>query len=154
MQVFGFSGHNQGRFRPVSARFGLFRPFSGLFRPYRQYWPLADTSRYGRYGSILVESARFGANRSRFGTNRAASARIEPSRRESEKKKKKKKKPRRGPTRGQPRRTPRPASRRVGRGCSTPGATSVLSSSGQMDLSLMKIFMVLTLHCTKKSSRK
>ena len=70
------------------ADFGLFRPFFGLFRPYR---PPADTTRYGRYGPILAESARFGANRSRFGTNRAASARIEPSRRESEKKKKKKK---------------------------------------------------------------
>ena len=70
------------------ADFGRFRPFFGLFRPYR---PPADTSRYGRYGPILAESVRFGANRSRFGTNRATSARIEQSRRESEKKKKKKK---------------------------------------------------------------
>ena len=131
---FGFSGHIQGRFRPFPACFGLFRP----------YRPPADTTRYGQYSPILAESARFDVNRSRFGTNQAASARIRV--------KKKKKKPRRGPTRGQPRRTPRPASRRVGRGCSTPGATSVLSSSGQMDLSLMKIFMVLKLHPTKKSS--
>ena len=69
------------------ADFGRFRPFFGLFRPYRLHRPLADTTRYGRYGPILAESARFGANRSRFGTNRAASARIELSRRESEKKK-------------------------------------------------------------------
>ena len=63
----------------LKADFGRFRPFSGLFRPYRQYRPPADTSwygRYGRYGPILAESARFGANRSRFGTNRSASARI------------------------------------------------------------------------------
>ena len=69
--------------RPISAISGVFRPFSGLFRPYR---PPADTTRYGRYGPILAESAQFGANQSRFGTNQAASARIELSRRESEKK--------------------------------------------------------------------
>ena len=119
----------------LKADFGRFRPVSGLFRPYRQYRPPADKTQYGRYGLILAESAQFGANRSRFGTNRAASERIEPSRSESSrfganprKKKKKKKKPRRGPTRGQPRRTPRPALCRVGRGCSTSGAASVLSS--------------------------
>ena len=93
---FGFSGHIQGRFRP----------FSDLYRP------PADTTRNGRYGPILAESARFGANWNRFGTNWAASAWIESSRREFEEKKKKKK-CRRGSTRGQPRRTPRPASRRV-----------------------------------------
>ena len=65
-----------GRFRPVSA---VFRPVSAVSAAdrYTRY------ARYGRYGPILAESAR-------FGTNRAASARIEPSRRESEKKKKKK----------------------------------------------------------------
>ena len=86
---FGFFG----RFRNVLAVSGLFRP----------YWPAADTTRYGRYGPILAESAR-------FGMNRAASARIKPSQRESEKKKKKR---RCGPTHGQPHRTPRPASGRV-----------------------------------------
>ena len=65
---FGFFG----RFRNVLAVSSLFRP----------YWPAADTTRYGRYGPILAESAR-------FGMNRAASARIKPSQRESEKKKKK-----------------------------------------------------------------
>ena len=83
------------------ADFGRFRPVPAVFRP------ISAVSAIGRYDPILAESARFDANRSRFGTNRAASARIEPSRRESEKKKKK---PRRGPTRGQPRQTPRPAS--------------------------------------------
>ena len=63
------------------ADFGRFRPVPAILRPYR---PPADMTRYGRYGPILAESARFGANR-------AASARIEPSRRESDKKKKKKK---------------------------------------------------------------
>ena len=72
-------------FKADFGRFWRVQPFSGLFRPYRLP---ADTTRYGRYGLILAESARFGANRSRFGTNWAASARIEPSRRESEKKKK------------------------------------------------------------------
>ena len=70
------------RFQQVSAVFGLFRP----------YRPPANTTRYGRYGPILAESARFGSNRSRFGTNQAALTQIEPRRRESEKKKKKKKK--------------------------------------------------------------
>ena len=66
------------RFRQVSA-------VSDLFRPYR---PPADTTQYGRYCPILAESAQFGANQSRFGTNQAASAQIEPSQREFEKKKK------------------------------------------------------------------
>ena len=96
------------------ADFGRFRPFFGLFRPYR---PPADTTRYGQYSPILAESARFDVNRSRFGTNRAASARIEPSRCESEKKKKKKNAD-----------AVRRAGNRVGRGCGTSGAASVLSS--------------------------
>ena len=116
---FGFLGHIQGRFRLFPAYFGLFRPFSGLFRLYRPYRPPADMTWYGRYGPILAESARFGANRSWFGMNRAESERI---------REKKKKKRRRGPTRRQPHRTPRPASRRVGRGCGTSGAASMLSS--------------------------
>ena len=124
---FRFYSHTQGRFRPFPACFGLIRPISGLFRPYRQYRPPADTSRYGRYGPILAESARFGANRSRFGTNRAALARIEPSRRESEKTKKKKK----TQTRSDARATASDAESRVGRGCGTPGAASVLSSLQQ-----------------------
>ena len=73
---FGFLGHIQGRFRLFPAYFGLFRPFSGLFRLYRPYRPPADMTWYGRYGPILAESARFGANRSWFGTNRAESERI------------------------------------------------------------------------------
>ena len=39
--------------RLISAVFGLFRPFRSS----------ADTTRYGRYGWILAELARFGANR-------------------------------------------------------------------------------------------
>ena len=74
----------------LKADFGLFRPFSGLYRQYRPPADMADTAR--------------------FWPNQPDSARIEPHRRESKKKKKKKKKPRRSPTRGQPRRTPRPAS--------------------------------------------
>ena len=76
---------------PLRWEFRIFRPdlrqisaFSGMFRPYRSS---ADTTLYGRYGPIPAESAQFGANRSRFGANQAASARIEPSRPESEKKK-------------------------------------------------------------------
>ena len=74
-------------------KFQLFRPYSRpisavscMFRPYR---PPANMTQYGWYGLILAESAWFGANRGLFGTNRAASARIEPSRREFEEKKKK-----------------------------------------------------------------
>ena len=51
----------------------IFTADFGLFRPYRSP---ADMTRHGRYGSILAESARFSMNRSRFGTNRAASTRI------------------------------------------------------------------------------
>ena len=87
----------------LKADFGRFRPVSADFRPVSVVSAVSAAGRYvryGRYGPNLAESARFGANRSRFGanrsrigTNRAASARIEPSRRESEKKKKKKKNP-------------------------------------------------------------
>ena len=64
------------------ANFGHFQHVLAVFRHvsaggrYDLIWPIR---------SILAESARFGANRSRFGTNRAESARIR------EKKKKKKK---------------------------------------------------------------
>ena len=95
---------NFGRFRQVSA-------VSDLFRPYR---PSANTTRYGRYGPFLAESTQFSANRSRFGTNQAALAQIEPSWRESEKKKKNADADRR-------------VGNRVGRGCGTSGAASVLS---------------------------
>ena len=97
----------------LKADFGLFPACFGLFRPYRQYRPPADTSRYGRYGPMLAESARFGANRSRFGTNRAESARIR------EKKKTQ--------TRSDVRATASDAASRVGRGCGTSGAASVFS---------------------------
>ena len=70
-------------FRPYS------RPISAVSGKFRPYCPLADTTQNGRYGLILAELARFSSNRSRFGTNWAASARIEPSRCESEEKKKK-----------------------------------------------------------------
>ena len=95
----------------LKADFGLFRPFSGL---YRQYRPPAD----------MADTARFWPNQPDSARIEADSAQIEPHRRESEKKK-----PRRSPTRGQPRRTPRPASCRVGRGCGTSGAASVHSST-------------------------
>ena len=103
------------------ADFGRFRRVSAFFRPFR---PLADTTRYGRYGSILAESARFDANRSRFGTNQAASVRIEPSRCESEKKKKKMQ------TRSDTRATTSDAASRVGHSYDTSGAASVLSRQG------------------------
>ena len=78
--------------------------FPAIFKAdFGHFWPVSTVSavgRYGRYGPILAESARFSANQSQFGTNQAVSKRIEPSRRESEKKKKR----RCGSTRGQPRR--------------------------------------------------
>ena len=76
----------------LKADFGLFRPFSGLYRPPAD---MADMANTARFWPNQPDSARIEAN----------SARIEPHQRESEKKK-----PRRSPTRGQPRRTPRPAS--------------------------------------------
>ena len=99
------------------ADFCRFRRISAVFRP------ISVVSAAGRYDPILAESARFDANRSRFGTNRAASARIEPSRRESEKKKKKKTQ-----TWSEARATASNAASRVGRECGTSGAVSVLSS--------------------------
>ena len=107
----------EGKFRlfqPYSRPISAVSAVSGLFRPYR---PPVDTTRYGWYGPILAESAQFGANRSRFGTNRAALVQIEPSRREFEKKKKIE--------------ADRRAGNRVERGCDTSGATSMLSSSLQ-----------------------
>ena len=68
----------------ISAIPARFKADFGLFRPFRSP---ADTT---RYGSILVELARFGANQSRFGSNRVMLARIVPSQREYEEKKKKK----------------------------------------------------------------
>ena len=97
----------------VSALTAIFKADFGRFRPF-----LACSGRIGRrpIRPDMADTARFwpnqpdsSANRSRFGTNRAASARIELSRRESEKKK-----PRRGPTRRQPRRTPRRAASDAG----------------------------------------
>ena len=105
--------------------FGFFGQIQGRFRPYRPYWSPAATTWYGRYGPILAESAWFGANWSRFGTNRAASVRlslvgVNP-------RKKKKKNSDMAPMCGQPRRTPRPVLSRVGHGCSILPAMSVLS---------------------------
>ena len=94
-----------GRFRPVSACFGRISSIGR--RPIRPIWPIRPD--FGRISPIRRESKPIRHESSRIGANQAKSARIKPSRRESEKKKKKKK-PRRGPTRGQPRRTPRPAS--------------------------------------------
>uniref|UniRef100_A0A7N2LGA3 Uncharacterized protein n=1 Tax=Quercus lobata TaxID=97700 RepID=A0A7N2LGA3_QUELO len=115
---------------PISADFGLFRSIS------------ADFGRIGRIGRRpirpdIADTARFWPKSARFGANRAASARIQPIRLESEKKKKKL---RRGRTRGQPRRTPRPASRRVGLGCATLPAASVLSRLDLILLENQKIF--------------
>ena len=119
----------------LKADFGRFRPVSADFRPVSVVSAVSAAGRYvryGRYGSILAESARFWPNQPDSARIEADLARIEPHRREASRvganPRKKKKKPRRGPTRGQPRRTLRPASRRVGRGCGTPGAASVLSS--------------------------
>ena len=74
---------------PLRSEFRLFRwvsrpisAISGLFRPYQ------PPTNMIRYGLILAELARFDANRSRFGVNRATSARIKPSRCESNEKKK------------------------------------------------------------------
>ena len=116
----------------IKADFGRFRPVPAVFRPISAVSAAdtADTTRYGRYGPILAESAR-------FGTNRAASARIEPSRRESEKKKKKK-------NADAVRRT----GNRVGRGCGTSGAASVLSS---LSSSLSKLFISQSHHTFKLS---
>uniref|UniRef100_A0A7N2L5R8 Uncharacterized protein n=1 Tax=Quercus lobata TaxID=97700 RepID=A0A7N2L5R8_QUELO len=100
-QNFGLSGDFHGRFRPVSAD-------SGLFRPYRSP---ADIGQYGRYGPSRPD---FG----RVGPISAASACVGPSR-----------DPPRGATRhdaGRTRGLRRPsrvaASRRVGRGCAGLGA--------------------------------
>ena len=86
----------------LKADFGLFRPFSGL---YRQYRPPAD----------MADTARFWPNQPDSARIEADSARIEPHRRESEEKKKNPDAVRR-------------AGNRVGRGCGTSGAASVLSS--------------------------
>ena len=130
------------------ADFGRFWRVSAVFRPYR---PPADT-------------ARFWLNQPGLARIEADSARIELHRRESSRvganprKKKKKKKRIRGPTRGQPRRTSRPASdaaSRVGRGCGTSGAVSVLSRSLVCSLSktfFLNLLLFLSLSCFPAST--
>ena len=115
---FEFSGHIQGRFRPFLAYFGRFSAcFSCIGRqPIRP--DMADT-------------ARFWPNQPDSAQIEADSAWIEPHRCELSRvgaNPRKKKKSRCGLTRGQPHRTPRLVSRRVGRGCGTYGAASMLSS--------------------------
>ena len=76
---FGFSGHTQGRFRPVSA---VFRPVSavlaisaaGRYVPIRPIWPIRPD--FGRISSIRRESKPIRHESSRIGANRAESARI------------------------------------------------------------------------------
>ena len=126
-----------GRFRLVSACFDRFPAcFGRIGGRYFPIWPIRPD--FGRISPIRRESKPIRHESSRIGANRAESARIR------EKKKKTQ-------TRSDAWATASDAASRVGRGCGTPGATSVLSSSGQMDLSLMKIFMVLKLHPTKNS---
>ena len=104
-----------------SALTAIFKADFGRFRPFSAY--------FGRIGRRpirpdMADTARFWPNQPDSARIEADSARIEPSRRESEKKKK----CRRGPTCRQLHRMPHPASGRVGRGCGTFGATFVLSS--------------------------
>ena len=118
---FGFYSHTQGRFRPFPACFGL-------FRPYQQYRPPADTS-------DMADTARFWPNQPDSARIEADSARIERHRRESSRvganpRKKKKKKTQ---TRSDSRATASDAASRVGRGCGTPGAASVLSSLRELN---------------------
>ena len=98
---------NFGRFRHVSA-------VSAAGWYYLIWWIWPD---FGQISPVRRESKPHRHESSRNVANRAASARI----------REKKKKSRRGPTRGQSRRTLRPSSLRVGRGCGTSGAASVLS---------------------------
>ena len=104
-----------GRFRHISA---VFRPVSAVSAAsrYDLIWPIRPD--FGRISSIRCKSKLLRHESSRIGANWAESARI----------REKKKKRRRGLTRGQPHWTPRLVSRRVGRGCGTSGAASMLSS--------------------------
>ena len=90
-------------------KIGPFYPLRWEFRLFRPFQSPADTDWYGWYGPILAESARFGANQSRIGANRAESVRI-----------RKKKKAQTWHQR---------EGNRVGLGCGTLPAASVLSSS-------------------------
>ena len=99
------------------ADFGLFRRISAVFWPvsaisaagrYDPIWPIRPD--FGRISPIRRESKPIRHESSRIGANRAESARI--------REKKKKKNPD----------AVRRAGNRVGRGCGTSGATSVLSS--------------------------
>ena len=112
-------------FRPESAVSAVSAD-SGRFRRYR---PIpADT---GRYRPIPADSGRLRPIQARVGPNRLASARVEA---ESARVGARRRNPRgihvarRGRTRGQRRPLHVTASRRVGRGCGTSGAASVLPS--------------------------
>ena len=100
----GFSGHIQGRFRPISVVSGVFRPFLACFSRIgrRLIWPdMADTAQLwlNQPGSARIE-----ADSAQIELRWCESSRVGMNPR------KKKKKHRRGSTHGQPRRTPRPAS--------------------------------------------
>ena len=100
--------------RQISACFGHF----GLFQPFQSP---TDMTRYGRYGSILAKSTRYGANWCESKPSRCKSSQVGSNPR-------KKKSSDATPTRRQQHRTLRPASSRIGLKCGTLPAASMLSS--------------------------
>ena len=118
------------------ADFGSFRRVSAFFQPVSAVsagpiWPIRPD--FGRISPVRRESKPIRRELSRNGANRAASARIQPIRLESEKKKKKNSDAAELAINRVGRRVPRRVASRpvlccVGRGCDTSGAASVLSS--------------------------
>ena len=94
-----------------------FKADFGLFRPFRSS---VDITRYGRYGPIMAESAR-------FGVNRAELVRIREKKKSSDA----------APTRGQPHRTPHLASD-LGVAPSQPHPCFLASMYLMRDFSLIK----------------
>ena len=119
-ESFGFSGHIQGQFRPFPACFGRFPACFG--RIGRQ--PIRPD--FGRISPVQRKSKPIQHESSRISANRAESARIQ------EKKKKNTDADRR-------------AGNRVGRGCGTSGAVSVLPSCSDQYLSPNEDFSDLDL---------
>ena len=62
--------------KPISAVPTWFKADFRRFNPFRLFWSPIDMTRFGQYGLILAEWARFDVNRSRVNANWAKSTRI------------------------------------------------------------------------------
>ena len=127
----GFSGHIQGRFRPISVVSGVFRPFLACFSRIgrRLIWPdMADTAQLwlNQPGSARIE-----ADSAQIELRWCESSRVGMNPRKKKKKTQ---------TRIDAWATASDAASRIGRGCGTSDAASVLSRSPPVPGAIMGYF--------------